>query len=185
MTTNNETSTELTEDHVADADNMVDEVRQPDPTDKSSSETTEEPDAEPEDTTEEPPETDKAIGKAKREAAKYRRQLRETEATVETLTAELSETRRQVAEQLVAGLTDRFAPNALWQVGVEVSDLLDDAGRVDPVKVQESVSEVREKLGLKDRRPPTLRPTENLRGGSDPTRQHNPQAAFTAAFGPR
>lgn len=75
-----------------------------------------------------------------REAAKYRRQLRDTETERDALAQRVShmqthEAQRLAAEQLADG-TD------LWRDGTTVADLLDDDGNLDPAKVYEVAKEL-------------------------------------------
>lgn len=72
--------------------------------------------------------TDKA--NPSREAAKYRKRLRETEAERDTLSETVNGLRRQLA---TAALADVLAkPEALWSVaGVEVADYFAEDGQLD------------------------------------------------------
>jgi hypothetical protein len=45
-------------------------------------------------------------------------------------------------------------PNALWSADVDLASLLDDAGRVDPLKVTAATQEATKTLGLAPTRPP-------------------------------
>lgn len=68
------------------------------------------------------------------EAAKYRRRLRNTEAQLEAAQGRLIATQTALAEEL-ARTVGRIEPAAIWAAGVELDDLLDDTGAVDPEKV--------------------------------------------------
>jgi hypothetical protein len=75
-----------------------------------------------------------------KEAAKYRRRLRETEAERDTLTERLTTLQRSEAERLAAAaLTDGAD---LWREGTELADLLDDDGNIDPDKVTAAATSV-------------------------------------------
>lgn len=75
-----------------------------------------------------------------REAAKYRRRLRETEAERDTLTASVDSLRRQLVDNLAApALVD---PGDLWRLGVDLADLLADDGAVDVDKVNGAIEAV-------------------------------------------
>lgn len=75
-----------------------------------------------------------------KEAAKYRRRLRETEAERDTLTERLTTLQRSEAERLAAtALTDGAD---LWREGTELADLLDDDGNIDPDKVTAAAASV-------------------------------------------
>lgn len=67
--------------------------------------------------------------KASRQAAKYRRQLRDTEAERDTLQEQVSTLRRTIAEESLRGVLAK--PSALWLTGVEAADFYDDAGNLD------------------------------------------------------
>ncbi|WP_337062447.1 hypothetical protein [Kineococcus sp. G2] len=89
--------------------------------------------------------------KAVREAAKYRRQLRaaegrvrDVEAQCDDLAGRLEQAQRRIAESH----TGLRRPAALWAAGVEVRDLLDDSGDVDPGKVRQAVTKAAGELGL-------------------------------------
>lgn len=79
-----------------------------------------------------------------REAAKYRKRLREVEAENTALKEQLTALRRAEVERL----TGLPKPAALWAAGTELEDLLDDAGVVDPAKVAAAVEVARETLGM-------------------------------------
>jgi len=86
-----------------------------------------------------------------REAAKYRRKLREAEAERDALREAVASIRRAEVER-IAGATVQN-PAGLWAAGVDVGDLLDDAGQVDPAKVQAATLQAAETLGLARPRP--------------------------------
>ena len=102
-------------------------------------ETTDEPKAEPDDAGE--PQVDD-VGKPNREAAKWRTQLRETEAERDRLAEQVGRMRRGEVERLAANrLRD---PGDLWLAEVEVASLLDDDGAPDPAKIDAAISTVLE-----------------------------------------
>lgn len=80
------------------------------------------------------------------EAAKYRRQLREAEAARDALASQLDATRRAQIEHLTTAL--RVKPVALWASGATVEALLNDAGAVDPVRVEAAARVAVDALGL-------------------------------------
>lgn len=94
-----------------------------------------EPDSQPEGT--EP--------QSKREA-RYRVQLRETEAERDTLAGLLETLQRTEAERLAADVIHK--PDALWAADINLTDLLDDTGLVSPDKVKAAAHAAKEKLGL-------------------------------------
>ena len=70
-----------------------------------------------------------------KEAAKYRRRLRETEAERDTLKARLDVLQRNEVQRLVA---DRFAdPADIWRDGATLEHLIDDDGNIDPTRVND------------------------------------------------
>ena len=87
---------------------------------------------------------------SKREA-KYRVQLRETEAERDQLRATVEALQRSEVERIAGQSIQR--PAALWSTDVELSSLLDDAGRVDPFKVNAATKQATETLGLAAKRP--------------------------------
>ncbi|MEY9260420.1 hypothetical protein ABH903_003467 [Brevibacterium epidermidis] len=109
--------------------------------------------------------------KTGKEAAKYRRQLRETETERDQLAESLTAARKQIVESM----TGLAKPSALWAAGTEVNDLLDDDGLVDPGKVAEAVEHASATLGLVR----TPRPDKS-QGSSDLGRTTSEQ--FAAAF---
>lgn len=86
-----------------------------------------------------------------REAAKYRRKLRDTETERDQLREAITGMRRAEVER-IAGATVQN-PAGLWAAGIDVADLLDDAGQVDPAKVQAATQQAAETLGLARPRP--------------------------------
>jgi len=77
---------------------------------------------------------------AGREAAKYRRRLRDTEAERDGLVARVQAMQRLEVERLVS--TDLATPADVWLTDTSMSDLLDDDGEVDPAKVTDAVATV-------------------------------------------
>lgn len=113
--------------------------------------------------------------KAGKEAAKYRRQLRDTEAERDTLKEQVTGLRKHIAETL-SGLTK---PSALWAAGVEVDDLLNEDGHVDPTKVKEAVEHAADTLGLS--RTPRPDRSQGTAGFAPPSQRD----MFAQAFGPQ
>lgn len=81
-----------------------------------------------------------------REAARYRRRLRDAEAERDTLKATVESLQRAEVDRLAtdAGLR----PAALWANGAEVGELLGDDGTVDAARVSAAISAAREQLGI-------------------------------------
>lgn len=85
-------------------------------------------------------------GKPGREAAKYRRQLREAEAERDELRTQLEALRRAEVDRLVTEA--KLKPAAVWAAGTELGNLLAQDGTVDPAKVGAAVAATREALGI-------------------------------------
>lgn len=81
-----------------------------------------------------------------REAARYRRRLRDAEAERDALKATVQSLQRAEVDRLAtdAGLR----PAALWANGAEVGELLADDGTVDAARVAAAISAARETLGI-------------------------------------
>lgn len=108
---------------------------------------------EPTDTTSEPAESppesaDTTPGdKAAREAAKYRRRLREVEAERDRLAAQVEDLLRAEIERL-SYAEHRVKGAAIWAGGYKVSDLISDDGRPDESKVAAAAKDVAERFGI-------------------------------------
>lgn len=139
------------------------------------------PDPEPQ-TLAEPQEVEAAADDARdnegpsREAAKYRRRLREAEAERDAAQGATEAAQRALVEHLAATV-GRIRPEALWASGVELSALLDDAGNVDAERVSEAADVAVGALGL-TRQP---KPDAN-QGRSSAATGHD---SWTQAFAPR
>ncbi len=79
---------------------------------------------------------------ANREAARYRRQLRDTEAKAAALSERVEAMQRREVERLAA--SEMTTPADLWLTGTELAGLLDDDGDVDAAKVKAAVGTVLE-----------------------------------------
>jgi hypothetical protein len=111
------------------------------------------------------------------EAAKWRVQYREAEAQRDALAAQLDAVRR---DQIGAMATTMgLKPAALWASGVEISNLLTDAGTIDPAKVREAAEGARAELGI------TKRPASMAGLSSGAMVPPPPRDAFRDAFVPR
>lgn len=78
--------------------------------------------------------------------ARYRVQLRETEAERDQLAATVEALQRAEVERLAAKTIQK--PSALWAAQTPLADLLDDDGAVDPQKVTKAASAAQQSLGL-------------------------------------
>lgn len=121
----------------------------------------------------EPVETDRA-GK---EAARYRRQLRDTEAERDTFRAERDAARRALVDRL-AEEEGKVRPGGLWASGVELEALLDEAGNVDVTLVREACAAAAESLGLQRLGIPRPDPSQGMGGGGGAS------SGWQAAFAP-
>jgi hypothetical protein len=81
-----------------------------------------------------------------REAAKYRRRLRDAETERDRLSERVVSLQRAEVERLATA--DSLRPAALWSSGVELADLLSDDGTVSAAKVSEAIGAAREQLGI-------------------------------------
>ena len=108
--------------------------------------TTPEADPAPVDTTADPQaepigDDDRGDDRGSREAAKYRRQLRDTKAERDALSERLSTLQRREAERLAA---EHLADGAdVWRDGLDVAALLDDDGNIDSAKVADAAQAAR------------------------------------------
>lgn len=107
------------------------------------------------------------LDKPGREAAKYRVQLRETEAQLATAREAVTTAQRGLVDHLARAA--RVTPDALW-AGVTLDKLLDEAGNVSPEAVTLACEDVATRFNL-NRVP---RPDPSAGRGSEPRR--NPLA---------
>lgn len=110
------------------------------------------PEATTADTTTEDEAARDPLAAARKEAAGYRRRLRDAEAERDQARHHAQAAQRAEAERLAQGadLTGRDAENArvlargqdLWAAGTDLDALIGDDGRVDPAKVREATRQV-------------------------------------------
>lgn len=112
-----------------------------------------------------------------REAAKYRRQLRDTETERDNLAGRLEALQKQTVETLAGQHLDK--PAGLWASGTELEDLIDSEGNVDPDKVKAAAVAAREELGLTRPRGLII-PNQ----GKTPETYSRKTDTFESAFGP-
>ncbi|TDT30887.1 hypothetical protein [Naumannella halotolerans] len=108
------------------------------------------------------PDTDgqEPASKKDRQEAKYRAQLRDTEAERDRLAARLETMQRNQVEQIAA---DTLAtPAGLWASGVTLDDLTDTDGDIDRAKVDTAVKAAAETLGLRTKPAGNYSPLEGL-----------------------
>lgn len=103
-------------------------------------------------TTEATPEPAEATpgDKAAREAAKYRRRLREVEAERDRLAEQVEALQRAEIERL-SYTEHRVKGAAIWAGGYTVSDLIGEDGRPDETKVAAAAKDVAERFGIDQR----------------------------------
>lgn len=104
--------------------------------------------------------TDAPDDRQDRDAAKYRRRLRETEAERDTLAAQVESLQREAIE--AQANAQAVKPAALWASGVALADMLTETGTVDADKVASACNAARDALGLG----PRYRNTVPREGGS-------------------
>ncbi|PND54445.1 hypothetical protein CRM90_28000 [Mycobacterium sp. ENV421] len=111
---------------------------------------------ETEHTADAPEDTDQpAEDKPTNREAKYRVQLRETEAQRDQLAATVEAMQRAEVERLAAEHLTK--PAALWTAGVELTSLVGDDGTIDPDLVLAAAQDARQQLGLENPRAAKLR----------------------------
>jgi hypothetical protein len=97
-----------------------------------------------------------------KEAARYRRRLRDTETQRDQLAQRLEAMQRAAIDAQAD--REKIKPAALWASGVELAALLTDDGTVDTSKVTEAITAARATLGIE--KPP---PRNHVaREGSNP-----------------
>ncbi len=82
---------------------------------------------------------------ARREAASYRRRLRDVEGDRDRLAEKVAGYQRREVEALAEqghGHDRMAAGSDLWTGGVQLADVLDEAGAIDPERVQAQVAAV-------------------------------------------
>lgn len=81
-----------------------------------------------------------------REAAKYRRKLRDTEAERDALATRLETMQRTEAERIAGEVLAKGA--ALWIDGTTLADLLDEDGDLDATAVRNRAEQIRKEYGI-------------------------------------
>lgn len=108
--------------------------------------------------------------------AKYRRQLRETEAARDALAARLETMQRAEVERIAAAKLK--VPGTLWQLGTTLADMLDEEGNVDPDKVTTAAKVAVSEAGLAPKRSGAYSPNEGR------TPEPPGMGSFESAFQP-
>jgi hypothetical protein len=96
--------------------------------------------------------------KAGRDAARYRRQLRETEAERDSLRGRVEALQRAEVERLAQQHITKG--EALWTAGADLTALLREDGTVDPAKVAAAAQTAADTLGLTRPMPDLYIPAE-------------------------
>lgn len=128
-------------------------------------------------TAETPPEGTAEETNPNHEAAKWRKQLRETETERDTLRGTVEAMQRSAVEALASQQLEK--PDALWKSGVELADMLGEDGLVDGEKVGAAVKSAIADLGLAVKRPGAYVPSEGRDPGR-PSGNGNPWSGFLA-----
>ncbi|MCV7379959.1 hypothetical protein BST11_15365 [Mycobacterium alsense] len=126
-------------------------------------------------------------GGGNREAAKYRRQLREAEAQRDALSERLSTLQRREAERLAA---EHLADGAdMWRDGLDIAALLDDDGNLDPAKVADAAGAIgRAHRHWAAPRPQKRNPTGRgggLKSGATGSDDYRPATSWQKILNPR
>ena len=82
-----------------------------------------------------------------KEAAKYRRRLRDEEAAHEETRRLLDGLRRQQFEETARGINSRVKPE-FWHAFLDYGDFITDDGRIDGAALKESMAEVMQEYGV-------------------------------------
>ena len=114
-----------------------------------------------------------------REAAKWRKQLREVEAERDSLVGKVEALQRAQVDARITALGLKAA--AVWASGAQLSDLVGDDGTPDQEKITAAVAAAREQLGIDDRRPKI--PARGLTSGATAPRPE-PVNKWREAFAP-
>lgn len=146
---------------------VADEIETTETSEPESTETTAELDSQPDETLE---------GKAGREAAKYRRQLRDAEGERDTLRGQLDQARAQIITAAM-GKGRGVTVEALTAAGHDVADLFDADGHLDRDALDTAVTATAAKFGITPAR--LHLPSE----GKIPSSSRD-TANFAAAFAP-
>lgn len=111
-----------------------------------------------------------------KEAAKYRRRLRDTEVERDALAAQVEALQRATIDAQAEAA--KIKPAALWASGAELADLITETGTVDTDKVADAITAARDTLGI------TVPPNGNHvpREGNNPPAASRDPNAWDSAF---
>lgn len=113
-----------------------------------------------------------------REAAKYRRRLRDTEADRDRLATQVEALQRAEIDRLATA--EGIKPEALWASGANLAEMLTTDGTVDPDRVTIAANAAEQTLGLNRRRRGNHVPAEGRQ-----VAHALPKRSFADAFKPR
>jgi hypothetical protein len=90
-------------------------------------------------------------GKAHREAAKYRTQLREVEQERDQLTEQVTTLQKQLINTEIQRSRTGVTPDLVWEIGTDPTDLLNKDGSINADKVRTTLGSIGKRFGI---RPP-------------------------------
>lgn len=133
--------------------------------------------------TQEPPTTETPDDNSKpgREAAKYRRQLRDTETERDTLRESLRTARSEILRAHLTGHAiggKQFNLDALQDAGIDTDEIFTNGGTLDPEAFETLMS------GLLEHKPYMFTELPKIRAGAE-SAAFVPQADFDTAFAPK
>lgn len=94
---------------------------------------------------------DRGKGKAHREAAKYRTQLREVEQERDQLTEQVTTLQKQLINTEIQRSGTGVTPDLVWELGTNPTELLNKDGSVNRDKVRTTLGNIGQRFGI---RPP-------------------------------
>lgn len=144
MTVENNTP-ENTDQEATEAPQEAPEASEATPTAPKPAPPAEQPPADPEAEVED--KGDEKTDKVGNEAAKYRRQLRSTEAERDTLTGTVDTLRKQLINQNLPRIS-KVNGDALWATGRTPDEFFTDAGEIDTDKLSTAIKETHQALGI-------------------------------------
>lgn len=103
--------------------------------------------------------------RANRDAARYRRKLRDTEARLETTEATVEALQQQIAEDALRTTGNGIAPDVFFRLGLNVNEYATDSGTIDVDALTQHANTMVREFGLKGRRPD---PSQSAQGYSEP-----------------
>lgn len=115
-----------------------------------------------------------------KQAAKFRKQVRQLETDNTALTEQITGLQKQLAENLIVAAGVK--PEAIWAI-TEIAELLDDTGRVDPEKITATIAKAVQELNIR------VKPTAGLyvaaEGKIPAPPKHGGRQAWDSVFTPK